>query len=216
MPSPLLEYALVRARILWRQHPENAHELHALLAHEHAPINTQHYLDALTLSYTHNTAKALSLLDTLHARHPLLFLIPTTAAEIALKAGLTDEALARTQRILYLAPEYFPAQLVEARALLTTQPQQAYDRLKLLTRLRAEDPVVWQLYANAAQTSGHTLDSVFALISYRQLMGDVSSAMALLDTTETQHENDVQFKERIAALRTALQSYEKDDAKTFE
>lgn len=116
-------------------------------------------------------------LDDLSTRHPLLFSIPTTAAEIALDAGDTHGAAIRAQRVLHMAPDYFPAQWIEARALLAQMPQRAYELLQPLTHTREEDPVVWQLYANAAQASGHILDGAFAMMTYRQLTGELSAAM---------------------------------------
>ncbi|SHE58563.1 Putative Zn-dependent protease, contains TPR repeats [Modicisalibacter ilicicola DSM 19980] len=186
-------YAMIRARALLelnRSHPAQAM---TQLRQDDPPAAALRYLEALIAAEQNRTDAALDSLDSLARELPDLSLIPASAADIALDAGRRDAALARVQRILRLAPDYFPARLLQAEILLQNDPNQAFDVLRELSQQAPEDPQVFTLLAESAGRSGHEVWGHLARAEQLQLTGRIDRAIRQLEVAEDVARRDDDF-----------------------
>ncbi|WP_458525583.1 M48 family metalloprotease [Onishia taeanensis] len=214
-PGPL--YDMVRARALLTIHHDAPSQATSLLAQGEPPLAAKRYLAALIRARQGDLAGGLSALDALAREWPDLPLIPTSAAELALDAGQHGEALSRSQRLLRLMPDYLPARLIEAEALLQQSPQAAFAALRDLAEAHPEDPQVFTLLAEAAGRSDRQAWSHLARAERLQLTGRITQAIRQLDIAEdvAQQTDDIGITGRIEERREAFEAY-RDDLKDFQ
>ncbi|EPC03021.1 hypothetical protein L861_22175 [Litchfieldella anticariensis FP35 = DSM 16096] len=177
-------YDLVRARALLDLHRDNPSQATAQLNEGDPAHVAKRYLAALIDAERDQTQAALTVLDELSQELPDLPLLPTSAAEVAFKAGDYDETLERTRRLLRIMPDYMPAQRLRGEALLQRDPQQAFEVLRDLTEQRPEDPQLFTLLSEAAGRSGRVAWGHLARAEYLQLTGRIDRAIRQLDVAE--------------------------------
>ncbi|GGY08588.1 putative beta-barrel assembly-enhancing protease [Litchfieldella qijiaojingensis] len=180
--SPLFD--MVRARALLDLHRSNPSQANARLAEGDPAPAARRYLTALIDAERGQTQAALAALDELARELPDLPLIPTSAAEVAFKAGDYDATLERTHRLLRLMPDYMPAQRLRGEALLHRDPDQAFQLLRDLTERRPEDPQLFSLLAEAAGHSDREAWGHLARAEHLQLTGRIDRAIRQLDVAE--------------------------------
>ncbi|MGC3871809.1 M48 family metalloprotease [Halomonas sp. GXIMD04776] len=202
-------YAMIRARALLKLNPNDPTQPMTLLRQDDPPKTAIRYLEALIAAEQNRTDTALDSLDRLARELPDLSLIPASAAEIALDAGRRSAALERTQRILRLAPGYFPVELLRADILLQTDPTQAFDVLRELSQQAPEDPQVFTLLAEAAGRSGHETWGHLARAEQLQLTGRIDRAIRQLEVAEevAKRDNDFGMASRIQQRRKVYLTY---------
>jgi predicted Zn-dependent protease len=214
-PGP--QYDMVRARALLRIHQDAPVQAASLLNQSDPSPAAKRYLAALIRAHQGDLADALSALDALAREWPDLPLIPTSAAELALDAGQHGEALSRSQHVLRLMPDYFPARLIEAEALLQQDPKAAFRTLRDLAEKRPEDPQVFNLLSEAAGRSDREAWSHLARAEHLQLTGHITQAIRQLDIAEdvAKQESDVGTIGRVEERREAFETY-REDLKDFQ
>lgn len=188
LPSPAHRddpsYAMIRARALLMLNQDMPSQAMTELEQDDPPEAAVRYLEALNDARQTRYATALDKLDALARDYPDLSMIPATAAQIAYDANDREDALARARRILRLSPGYYPAQWVQAEALLQTQPAQAFDVLRDMSEQYPEDPNVFGLLAEAAGRSGRDAWGQLARAERLQLEGRIDTAIRQLDSAE--------------------------------
>jgi len=188
LPSPAHRddpsYAMIRTRALLMLNQDMPSQAMTELEQDDPPEAAVRYLEALNDARQTRYAAALDKLDTLARDYPDLSMIPATAAQIAYDANDREDALARARRILRLSPSYYPAQWVQAEALLQTQPAQAFDVLRDMSEQYPEDPNVFGLLAEAAGRSGSDAWGQLARAEQLQLEGRIDTAIRQLDSAE--------------------------------
>ncbi|WP_081803660.1 M48 family metalloprotease [Halotalea alkalilenta] len=209
-PGP--EYDMIRARVVLAMYMDDPSQARERLRSDITDPDALAYLQALTLTLQHRTEEALAAFDALAARQPDLLLIPASAADAALDAGRFDEALARARQLLRIAPDYYPAQVLEARAELSSDPSSAFDTLRRVAERRPEDPQVWGLLAEAAGRAGYEGWGHLALAEQAQLTGQVSTGLRQLDIGAhvAEQNGDYVMLDRLRARRDALTQYRRD------
>ncbi|WP_168015883.1 M48 family metalloprotease [Halomonas salinarum] len=214
-PGP--QYDMVRARALLTIHQGAPSQATSLLAQDDPAPAAKRYLAALIRAQQGDLAGALSTLDTLANEWPDLSLIPTTAAELALDAGQHSEALSRSQRLLRLMPDYLPARLIKAEALLQQDAKAAFDTLRALAERHPENPQIFTLLAEAAGRSGREAWSHLARAEQLQLTGSITQAIRQLDIAEdvAKRRGDTGITGRIEERRKAFETY-REDLKDFQ
>ncbi|MDW5377577.1 M48 family metalloprotease [Halomonas sp. HP20-15] len=202
-------YAMVRARALLGLNSDNPAQAMAELRQDNAPQAAIAYLEALTAAHGNRIDASLAQLDSLADAWPDLTLIPASAAQIALDAGRYEAALTRSERILRLTPNYLPAQLVRARALLQRDPGEAFAVLRDLSRQAPENPHVYDLLAEAAGRSGHKTWGLLARAEELQLTGHIDRAIKQLDIAEdnAKREGDFGMASRLKERRKDYLDY---------
>ncbi|SHM32667.1 M48 family metalloprotease [Vreelandella subglaciescola] len=202
-------YDMVRARALLSLHSNAPAQALITLRQDDAASAAITYLKALIAADKGQTQSALETLDRLADEHPDLALLPASAASIALEARRVDDAIARSQRLLRFMPGYLPAQLILAEAQLGSDPQAAYRLLREVTARHPENPLGFDLLAEAAGRSGHTGEGHLARAEYLQLTGRVDSSIRQLDIARDAAERDYnpQLEARIDARREAFLEY---------
>ncbi|WP_192035305.1 M48 family metalloprotease [Halomonas sp. YLGW01] len=206
-PGPL--YDMVRARALLTIHRDAPPQAASLLAQGDAAPAAERYLAALIRARGGDLAGALATLDTLTREWPDLPLIPTSAAELALDAGRHGEALRRSQHLLRLMPDYLPARLIEAEALLQQDARAAFEALRDLAEAHPEDPQVFTLLAEAAGRSQRAAWSHLARAEQLQLTGRITQGIRQLDIAEelAKQEGEIGIGGRISERREAFETY---------
>ncbi|WP_239495390.1 M48 family metalloprotease [Salinicola halophilus] len=186
LPSPAgvidPTYAMIRARALLMLNQDTPAQAMTVLTQEDPPAAAVRYLQALTDAEKTRYDTALSTLDALAQDYPDLSLIPTTAAEIAYAANRREVALERARRVLRLSPNYYPAQWVQAEALLQMAPERAFGVLRDMSESYPEDPNVFGLLAEAAGRSGRDAWGQLARAEQLQLEGSIDTAIRQLDS----------------------------------
>ncbi|WP_251977671.1 M48 family metalloprotease [Salinicola avicenniae] len=201
-------YAMIRARALLMLNPNTPEQAMPQLRQNDPPPAALRYLEALMAADTRPDT-ALASLDQLASEYPDLSMIPTTAAQVAYDAGRREVALTRARRVLRLSPNYFPAQWIEAEALLQTAPAQAFDVLRDMSSQYPEDPNVFGLLAEAAGRSGHEDWGQLARAEQLQLEGRIDTAIRRLDAAKEAAETsgDYAMASRIEQRRQDFLGY---------
>jgi predicted Zn-dependent protease len=176
-----LAYQLVRARSLLAIHHRDPRQAQTRLEKDGAPQDARRYLRALIDAEEGRPSRALDSLDALADQHPDLSLLPATAAEIALDAGLAEQAISRSRHQLRLMPGYFPARLVLGEALLQRNANAAYHVLRDLANDHPEDPRVYALLAEAAGHSERKAWGHIARAEQLQLTGRIDQGIEQLE-----------------------------------
>lgn len=202
-------YAMVQARALLMLDQDTPSQALIELRQDDPPKAAVSYLQALIDAQHSNPDAALKTLDALAQEYPDLSMIPTTAAQIAYDADRRQEALARARRVLRLSPDYYPAQWVQAEALLQLQPDQAFDALRDMSEQYPEDPNVFGLLAEAAGRSGRDAWGQLARAEQLQLEGRIDTAIRQLDSASkvAQQQGDYAMASRIAQRRKDFLGY---------
>ncbi|MDN3524179.1 M48 family metalloprotease [Halomonas sabkhae] len=185
-----LEYQLVRARSLLAIHHRDPRQAVTRQEKDGAPQDARRYLRALIDAEEGRPSRALDSLDALADQHPDLSLLPATAAEIALDAGLVEQAISRSRHQLRLMPGYFPARLVLGEALLQRDANAAYHVLHDLANDHPEDPRVYALLAEAAGHSERKAWGHIARAEQLQLTGRIDQGIEQLDVAMEVAEQD--------------------------
>lgn len=213
LPSPPTHddtaYAMIRARALLLLNQDTPSQALTELEQDHPPEAAVRYLQALLAARQAHYSEALATLDALAKSHPDLSMIPATAAQIAFDADDRPGALERARHILRLSPGYFPAQWVEAEALLQMQPGQAFDVLRGMSEQYPEDPNVFGLLAEAAGRSGRETWGQLARAEQLQLEGQIDTAIRQLDSASesAKRSGDYAMASRIAQRRQDFLDY---------
>ncbi|RKR06665.1 putative Zn-dependent protease [Kushneria sinocarnis] len=207
-PGP--EYDMIRARVMLASNMEHPEEVRSQLRESNASPLALRYLQALVDSVNHHPDQALAAFDRLAEEQPDLLMLPASAADAALDADRNRAALQRAQRILELAPDYFPARMIAAEAQLGIAPEEAFTRLRAIARDHDEDPDVWNLMAEAAGRSGHDAWGHLALAEQLQLTGHIDRGLDQLDIAEklSQQTGDYALTGRIRERRQAFRGYQ--------
>ncbi|WP_110685988.1 M48 family metalloprotease [Salinicola aestuarinus] len=202
-------YDMVRARALLMLNRETPAQAMTVLMQDHPPAAAVRYLQALTAAAQNHYDDALASLDALTREYPDLSLIPTTAAEIAYAADRREEALERARRVLRVSPSYYPAEWVQAEALLQLAPDRAFDVLRGMSEAYPENPNVFGLLAEAAGRSGRDAWGQLARAEQLQLEGRIDTAIRQLDSARdaAKRENDYAMAGRIERRREDFLGY---------
>ncbi|WP_346796239.1 M48 family metalloprotease [Halomonas sp. Bachu 37] len=203
-------YSLLRARALYHIHQSNPQQAASRLA-ENGDDNgfAKRYLEALTQAGAGRTDSALQQLDRLARELPDLTMLPASAAEVALKARRYDEAIERSRRLLRWVPDYLPAQMFLAEALLQNDPNEAYRVLRDITQRYPENPQAFSFRAEAAGRSGKEAWGHIARAEYLQLTGRIDRGIHQLAIAKdvAQQQNDQQALGRIEQRREDFITY---------
>lgn len=175
-------YAMLRARALLMLNQDTPAQAMTALMQDAPAASVVKYLQALIDAQQVRYDSALATLDALAREYPDLSMIPTTAAEVAYAAERREQALERARRVLRLSPNYYPAQWVQAEALLQLDPARAFDVLRDMSEQYPEDPNVFGLLAEAAGRSGHDAWGQLARAEQLQLEGRIDTAIRQLDS----------------------------------
>ncbi|WP_249978398.1 M48 family metalloprotease [Vreelandella olivaria] len=202
-------YDMMRARALLSINRNSPQQAASRLAQDNAEESAQRYLDALIAAHNGQTDQALQTIDQLAQELPDYSMLPTSAASIALDAQRYDDAIARSQRLLRLVPNYLPAQLVLAEAQLQRDPAAAFNLLRDITSQHTENPQGFSLLAEAAGRSGHNGWGHLARAEHLQLTGRVDRGIQQLSIARdaARHENDQQLIARIEQRRDDFLEY---------
>lgn len=202
-------YAMIRARALLTLNSSAPEQAMAELSQDNPPPSARRYLEALIAAKQNRTDAALETLDSLAHELPDLSLIPGSAAEIALEAGRRKNALMRSERLLRLSPDYFPARMLRAEILLQQSPNQAFDALRDLSQRYPENPQVFALLAEAAGRSGREAWGHLARAETLQLTGRIDRAIKQLDVAEevAKRSGDFGMASRIQQRRREYMEY---------
>jgi predicted Zn-dependent protease len=136
-----------------------------------------HY--GLALAYLKNSepAKARAELAPLLAREPQRIAYVIAAAEIDIASGQPQEALARLEKSLRIAPDNHPLTMAYANALLQlSQPKRAETVLQAHSRRRPDDPAIWYLLAETHGLAGNIVGVHQARAEYFVLTGALDQA----------------------------------------
>ncbi|MFI8750586.1 M48 family metalloprotease [Vreelandella lionensis] len=202
-------YDMMRARALLSIYRNTPQQAASRLAQEDAEEPALRYINALIDAHNGQTDRALQTLDQLANELPDYGMLPASAANVALEAQRYDEAIARSQRLLRLMPNYLPAQLTLAEAQLQRDPAAAYDLLRDITTQHPESPQGFNLLAEAAGRSGFNSWGHLARAEHLQLTGRVDRGIRQLSIAKdaAQQENDQQALARIEQRREAFMEY---------
>lgn len=202
-------YDMIRGRALLQIHQQSPRQAVSRLAQEDANEAAQRYVTALADAQSGQVDAALQALDQLRDEQPDLAMLPASAAEVALQAQRYDEAIQRSQRLLRLMPNYLPAQLILAEAQLQRDPTAAYDILRDVTARHPENPLGFNLMAEAAGRSGRNGLGHLARAEYLQLTGRMDSGIRQLDIAKdaAERENDQRTLARIEQRREDFMDY---------
>ncbi len=177
-------YAMIRGRALLMLNRDNPTQAMTILEQDDPPAAAVRYLQALTDAQQGRPDAALKTLDELAGDYPDLSMIPATAAQVTYDAGRHQDALARARHILRLSPGYYPAQWVQAEALVQTAPTQAFDVLRDMSEQYPEDPNVFGLLSEAAGRTGRDAWGQLARAEQLQLEGRIDTAIRQIDSAE--------------------------------
>ena len=202
-------YAMIRGRALLLINRDNPSQAMTALEQDDPPPAALSYLQALIDARQTRTDAALETLDELARQYPDLSMIPATAAQIAYDADRRQEAVTRAQRILRLSPSYYPAQWVQAEALVQTSPAQAFDVLRAMSEQYPEDPNVFGLLAEAAGRTGRDAWGQLARAEQLQLEGRIDTAIRQIDSAEkvARQSGDYAMASRIEQRRKDFLGY---------
>ncbi len=202
-------YDMMRARALLSIYRNTPQQASSRLAQEDAEEPALRYIGALIAAQNGQTDRALQALDQLANELPDYGMLPASAASVALEAQRYDEAIARSQRLLRIMPNYLPAQLTLAEAQLQRDPRAAYELLRDITAQHPESPQGFNLLAEAAGRSGFNGWGHLARAEHLQLTGRVDRGIRQLSIAKdaAQQENDTQALARIEQRREAFLEY---------
>ncbi|QEA39013.1 M48 family metalloprotease [Pistricoccus aurantiacus] len=202
-------HALVRARALLEIHRDDPTQAASQLAQDSTSEAARRYLEALIQAERGNTQAALNELDQLARELPDLPMIPTSAAQVAYETGRPEQALERIRRLLRLMPNYYPAEYLQAQALLGSDPGQAFTILRRLSERRPEDPQIFDLLAVAAGRSGQPAWGHLARAETLQLTGRIDQAIRQLEVAKdvAEQQGDTTALSRIKIRRDAFLDY---------
>ncbi|WP_148253478.1 M48 family metalloprotease [Aidingimonas lacisalsi] len=199
------QYDMIRARALLDLHRNDPNQAITRLAQSDPAPEARRYLEALVSAERGDLQGALNRLDQLATELPDLTMIPATAVEVALDAGNHEETQSRAQRLLRLFPGHTPTQLLQAEALLQSDPEQAYDLLRNLADNRPEDPQIFILLTEAAGNTGRNGWGHLARAEELQLTGRIDRAIRQLDIAD-----DVATREGNTRLLQRIEQRRKD------
>ncbi|MCM2971897.1 M48 family metalloprotease [Larsenimonas suaedae] len=202
-------YDMIRARVLLAMNMSDPTAARNRLKENNPSPEALRYLDAMTHAVNHETDQALSSLDRMIRDHPDDSMLQNSAADVALDANRFQDALDRARTLLTVAPDNYPARMIEGRALLNLSPAKAYPVLKRLSEAQGEDPEVWSLLSEAAGRSGREAEGHLALAEQLQLTGRIDKGLAQLDIAERQARAEQNFvlASKIRDRRDAFKRY---------
>ncbi|MDX1607091.1 MAG: tetratricopeptide repeat protein, partial [Candidatus Competibacterales bacterium] len=133
---------------------------------------------ALTLRRAGRYEEAAAQLESLLRREPDRLAFRIEQAELALARGEAERAWSLFERILTLYPDNYVATVHYSQALAAQgDPRRAMRLLDPYRQRRSRDPLLFQLYARAAQRAGERPAMYGALAEFHYLNGELEQAI---------------------------------------
>lgn len=205
-------YQMMRARAMVRYAPSGQEAV----AHWQEQVadgqdqDVARYGLAYALAMNGKAAHALDTLKPMRSAFDDSLLFAATQAEMMIKAGEVDQALAFLERQLSLNPGNAPLSMLQAEALTTNEQfAEATEVLKRQSILRPEDYDVWYQLAEVAGLANDIVQVHLARAEFFALTGDFEGAVDQLQfaanlTNPSQFEMLAGLSQRIRDLRGAI------------
>ena len=205
-------YQMMRARAMVRYAPsgQEAIAYWQQQIRDGSNPDVAHYGLAYALAMNDKAGHALDTLKPMRSAFDDSLLFAASQAEIMIKAGEVDQALAFLDRQLSLNPGNAPLSMLQAEALTANEQfAKATEVLKRQSILRPEDYDVWYQLAEVAGLADDVVQVHLARAEFFALTGDFENAVNQLEfaaklTNPSQFEMLAGLSQRIRDLRGAI------------